>query len=113
MGLIYTDVGSSNCRRLPPMTQLDLLVGNIGRAQSDIAEYLHQIRQILAEHPELERHLPESFVKPVVVIDHGSSRWQRRLAAERGDEEERHRRGIPRYRPGTRRPRTEDDPDAA
>lgn len=104
-----------------PAERLHDLVSGVARSQKELARSLKQIKQLIADHPELD--VPAQFRGPHLIIDHGTSRWQRRFAASRAgkpyeDDElwrryPRHRFDDEEIRRSPRRLIDDDGPDAA
>lgn len=60
MGLLFNDnVGSSG----PILSRLHTLMA-AARCEKDIGRTLHEIKQLLAEHPELRRFATDEFKRP-------------------------------------------------
>jgi hypothetical protein len=96
MGQRFSDI--DDFPSLPPVTQLRFLMNVIARTQRDLARFHHEVKQILASHPQLEQYAPH-FREPRLVVDHDQpSRCQRGLAAEQDGEEKPPRRRITRSR---------------
>ena len=71
MGLLFNDGGGRESRNtnFTPVRTLRLLLTN-ARSQREAGRTLHQLKQLLTEHPELSRHVPENLKnRPRLVID--------------------------------------------
>lgn len=73
MGLLFSgSVGHTGQFQHRPLTALGRLHALIAAAQSqkDIGRTLHEIKQLLAEHPELKWKVPDDIQKPPrLVVD--------------------------------------------
>jgi hypothetical protein len=55
---------------LPPRTRVQVMLNNITRTQRDLTRMQGELREFLTAHPELERLVCDTFVKPrLVVVD--------------------------------------------
>jgi hypothetical protein len=70
MGQLFPDVDGFSS--LPPVTQLQCLMNVIARTQRDLARFHHEVKQILAAHPRLDRYLREGFKKPAHLVVHNA-----------------------------------------
>ena len=68
MSLLFDDRGGSFYQVLhrPPRDQLTTLITRA--SQIDIGRTLHEIRQLLARDPELERHVPDYLKRPPRLV---------------------------------------------
>jgi hypothetical protein len=66
MGQLFPDI--DRFPSLPPVTQLQCLMNVITRTQRDLARFQHEVKQILALHPELEQYVPDNFRRPRLVV---------------------------------------------
>jgi hypothetical protein len=65
MGLLFGD--SSQVGSIPPVGRLQTLIAAT-RTQKDIGRILHQIKQLLSKHPQLERLVPDEIKTPVRLV---------------------------------------------
>ena len=71
MGLLFNEgPGDGNQVRFQPAGALARLQALIAATSSrgDAGRSLHEIRQLVAKHPELEQHVPDNMKKPPHLI---------------------------------------------
>ena len=69
---------------LPAVTKLQCLLNVIARTQRDLARFHHEVKQILAAHPTLERYVSEEFQKPLRLIVDNTQPRRRKNVRYRG-----------------------------
>ena len=67
MGLLFGDSNQVALQSIPPVGRLCALFA-AARSQEDIGRILHEIKLLLAEHPELGRLVPDEIKTPVRLV---------------------------------------------